>query len=177
MHFSNYFINNSKSYLSPRTSQDQPAALTGIPAPLLRENDGSPIPLQALEAPRSPGHGATTPIWGARGELPGYSRFKGPRLTWSPGPPHWFSQALSICKAHGQSLQPIQGWLQLPWELLGASAPREKTPPGPHLKLQSPKSSVTVKAQKVHHLATPQGAASRVRAVYSPPTHGSSQVF
>jgi len=158
--------------------QPRPACcLTGIPAPLLRENDGSLIPLQALEAPRSPGHGATTPSWGGSRGTSRILQVQGPKADLAPRPPHWFSQALSIRKAHGQSLQPLQGWLQLPWELLGASAPREKTPPGPHLKLQRPKSSVTVKPQKVHHLATPQGAASRVRAVCSPLTHGSSQVF
>lgn len=57
--------------------------------------------------------------------LLGYSRFKGPRLAWPTGP-YWFSQALSVHKACGQSLQPIQGWLQLPWELLGTKFPQGK---------------------------------------------------
>lgn len=61
--------------------------LAGIPAPLLRENDGSLTPLRALAAPRSPGHGAEPPPGGSQGiSLPQYSRFNGPRLTWPTGP-------------------------------------------------------------------------------------------
>lgn len=101
MHFSNYFINNSKSYLSPRTSQDQPAALQGFLL-LCSENEGSPIPLQALELPEAQAMGPQHPWGGGQvtGNLPSrILQVQGSKADPAPWPPDWFGQALSVQKA------------------------------------------------------------------------------
>lgn len=89
--------------------------------------------------------------------------------------PHCFRQALSVHKALGESLTHA-GLASVAPGALGAKLSQGEETSWATLKTSKSKSSVTVRPPKVHHLATPQGAALRVRAVSLPMMHGSSQV-